>query len=309
MKNELRYYPLSAWLKERFGCRVFKVSLDGGFTCPNRDGAKGTGGCIYCETATLVPSAYAGDGAAIEEQLEAGIERMKRRYRADKVIAYFQMNSSTYAPVDALKKIYAPALDHPDVAGVAVSTRPDCVDQEVVELFGEMKRSRELWVELGLQSASDETLKAINRGHGVGEFTEAVERLGAAGVDVCAHIIIGLPGEGRKEVLKTAEFLSDLGVWGVKLHQLQVIKDTPLEEAFDRGAVRTLSLDEYASLVVEFLERTRPETVIHRLSGDAPERFIRAPRWGANKFQIRERVLEEMAERSSSQGAKCRKTW
>lgn len=281
------YLTLSDFLKSKFGEKVFKVSLDAGFTCPNRDGSKGTGGCIYCNSETLVPLSYTGEN--IKGQLLSGMEKVRKRHNANKFIAYFQINSNTYAPIDYLKKIYREAL-LPDIVGLAVSTRPDCVDDEVLDLLQELKKEHFLWLELGLQTANDSTLASVNRGHTAAEFRGAVERARLRDIDVCAHIIIGLPGETRDDMLATARFLAESRVWGVKFHQLQVLKDTPLLKLYEEGKIKTLSLDEYAAIVAESLTILPPSTIVHRLSGDAPLKYLVAPRWGANKFIVAEHI-------------------
>ena len=294
------YNPLSGYLKERFGCRVFKVSLDSGLTCPNRDGTNGRGGCTYCEPETLSVLGFK-PGASIKEQMTKEIEKVRARHKAERFIAYFQVNTGTHAPLEYLEKIWREALDTPGVAGLAVSTRPDCVGEDVMGLLSALKEKL-LWLELGLQSSSDDTLEHIGRGHTARDFADAVERAHIRGIQVCAHIIAGLPGEGADNVVQTARFLARLGVEGVKFHQLQVIKGTLLEKEYMEGKVSTLGLDEYARIVVECLRALPPETVIHRLSGEAPERYIVAPRWGANKFQISERILNLMDGMGSRQG-------
>lgn len=303
ISNEKPYLTLSAWLKRKFGRKVYKVMLDARLTCPNRDGVKGEGGCTYCEPETLVPRAYAGDNATVAEQLEVGIDKVRRRYGADAFIAYFQQGSNTYAPVAELERLYAPAVAHPEVAGLAVSTRPDCVPDPVLDLLAGIKERKHVWVELGLQSSNASTLGAINRGHTPEDFADAVERARARGLDVCAHVIAGLPGEGISELLDTVRFVSRLGVWGVKFHQLQVIRGTALAGAWDRGEFRVLTLEEYARAVVESLRILPPGVVVHRLSGEAPERFLVAPGWGANKFTIMERIEAIMAETGVRQGS------
>jgi len=297
------YNNLSSHLRKSFGCKVFKVTVDGGFTCPNRDATKGLGGCVYCEPSTLTPKEYGG--ANIRRQLEVGIEKVRRRHRAEKFMAYFQVNTNTYAPLETLERMYREAFGFPEVAGIAVSTRPDCVDDRVLDLLkGFMDEGKRLWLELGLQSANDETLRAVNRGHTAAEFEDAVARAHRRGIDVCAHVIVGLPGEGRDEVLDTMRFLARLKVWGVKFHQLQVIKGTELQRMYEEGKVRVLSLDEYAGLVVESLEVLPHDTIIHRLCGDVPSRYLVAPNWGANKFIIMERITALMRERNTFQGAR-----
>lgn len=294
------YNPLSDYLKARFGCRVFKVSLDPGLTCPNRDGTKAEGGCTYCEPETLSPLDFT-PGASITEQLLKEIEKVRARHKAEKFIAYFQVNTGTHAPVGYLERIWNEALKTPGVAGIAVSTRPDCAGEEVLALLSSL-REKLMWLELGLQSSCDVTLKRINRGHTARDFEDAAERAHARSIPVCAHIIAGLPGEEQDGVVRTARFLARIGVEGVKFHQMQVIKGTRLEQEYLEGRVATLTLDEYARLVVECLRSLPAETIIHRLSGEAPERYITAPRWGANKFQISARILDLMESMGARQG-------
>ncbi|MBI5971335.1 MAG: TIGR01212 family radical SAM protein [Deltaproteobacteria bacterium] len=297
------YNALSAHLKERYGCRVFKVSINAGFTCPNRDGAKGVDGCIYCESSALLPKGLPV-GLDVSSQLSAGIRYVRERHKADKFIAYFQINTNTYAPAPVLRGIYGPATAHPDVAAIAVSTRPDCLETDAIDVLSEIKRKKDLWLELGLQSASDATLERLNRLHTVKDFEEAAKRAMSAGIDVCGHVIIGLPGEGRDSVLNTVRFLNRVNVWGVKFHQLQILKGTALHALYEKGEVSPLALEEYADLVVDSLELLRPGTIVHRLCGDSPARFLDAPRWGANKFMIIERIKKLMAERRTWQGKK-----
>lgn len=294
------YNPLSGYLKARFGCKVFKVSLDAGLTCPNRDGTKGRGGCTYCEPETLAPLDFE-PGSSIKAQLAREMEKVRARHKAERFIAYFQINTGTHGPLEYLEKIWREALEVPGVAGLAISTRPDCVGEDVMALLSSLKEKL-LWLELGLQSSSDATLERSGRGHTASDFADAVERAHARSIPVCAHIIAGLPGEDAGAVVQTAVFLARLGVEGVKFHQLQVIKGTQLEKEYLEGKVATLGLDEYARLVVESLRKLPPETIIHRLSGEAPERYIAAPRWGANKFQISERILNLMESMGAHQG-------
>jgi len=302
MTSHKLYNPLSAHLKDRFGCRVYKVTIDAGLTCPNRDGSRGTGGCSYCVSSALLPKAYAS-GADVRGQLLEGIEYVRKRHRAEKFIAYFQLNTNTHGPLRELERLFREALI-PEVACLAISTRPDCLGDGVVGLLARMKKERPLWVELGLQSANDATLQRVNRGHTAGEFKEAATRAAEAGIDVCAHAIIGLPGEAREDIINTMRFIASLPVWGVKFHQLQVLRGTRLEEAWRRGEVETLSLDEYASLAAECLEELPSRIVVHRLCGDAPLRYIVAPKWGGGKFRIIEKITAALAERNSFQGAR-----
>lgn len=287
-------------MKARFGCKVFKVSLDAGLTCPNRDGSKGNGGCIYCSSASLKPKGAASKDIA--DQLAAGIDYIRKRHKAVKFIAYFQMNTGTYGPTEYLRGIYNEALSSKDVAGIAISTRPDCLSDETLDMLARLKGFKPLWLELGLQSANDSTLKALNRRHTVKDFECAVERSHRLGIDVCAHVILGLPGEDASEWLNTAQFLGGVKVWGVKFHQLQVLKGTALEEMYERGEVRLLGLDEYASAIVDCIEALPPAMVVHRLCGDAPAEHLVAPRWGVNKFIVMDRIRRLFEDRGAYQG-------
>lgn len=295
------YYALSDYMKARFGCKVFKVSLDAGLTCPNRDGKKGLGGCIYCSSASLKPKGAASKDIA--DQLASGIAYIRKRHKAARFIAYFQMNTGTYAPTEYLRGIYNEALTSPLVAGIAISTRPDCLSDETLELMERLKMFKPLWIELGLQSANDKTLEALNRRHTVRDFEDAVLRARTRGIDVCAHVILGLPGEDGADWINTARFLGGIKVWGVKFHQLQVMRGTPLEDAYERGEVRLMELDEYASAVVDCIEALPPAVVVHRLCGDAPLEHLVAPRWGVNKFMVMDKIRRLFEERGAYQGA------
>jgi len=290
------FQTLSTYLKDRYGQKVYKVALDAGLTCPNRDGSLGRGGCLYCNPDSLKPK----DPVSVTDisgQLVDGISRMRVRHTAKKFIAYFQSNTSTYAPLEVLEKIYNAAMDHEDVVGLAVSTRPDCLGEAVLDLLEGIKNKKSLWVELGLQSANNKTLKEMNRGHRVEDFLNAMRRCNERGINVCAHVILGLPGEVEADMLRTMEFLSVLGVWGVKFHQLQIMRDTPLFEAYKKGDIKTLGLEEYTWLVIRCLDALPPEVVVHRLCADTPDAFLVAPQWGLNKFMILERITRGIAEK------------
>jgi len=290
------FLTLSSYLKERYGEKVYKVAIDAGLTCPNRDGTRGRGGCLYCNPDSLKPKDPVST-ADIHGQLDDGMARMMIRYNARKFIAYFQSNTSTYAPVEFLEKIFSAALRHEDVVGLAVSTRPDCLGAPVLDLLQRISKTKNIWVELGLQSAKDETLRRMNRGHRAADFAAAMEACRARGIKVCAHVILGLPGEDEEDMLRTMEFLRAHGVWGVKFHQLQVMRGTPLLEEYEKGLVRTLGLEEYTWLVIRCLETLPRSVVVHRLLADTPEDFLVAPRWMPNKFMILERITRAMAEK------------
>ncbi|MBI5286066.1 MAG: TIGR01212 family radical SAM protein [Deltaproteobacteria bacterium] len=243
-------------------------------------------------------------GMGIKEQLERGMEYIRRRHKADRFIAYLQINTNTYAPLEALKGVYQEAIGHPDVVALAISTRPDCVDEGVIELLSELSKEKYLWLELGLQSSRDKTLELINRGHTVKDFVDAVKMTKEKNIPVCAHIILGLPGETQNDMLDTARFLAGLNIWGIKIHNIQVHKGTELEEMYNKGGFQPLGLDEYIELVVDILEVLPPGMVIHRLCGDTPRRFLVAPEWGVNKGLVLERIHQLMEERKTYQGAK-----
>ncbi len=290
-----RYRPLSAHLRARFGGRVQRVVLAGGFTCPNRDGTKGRGGCTFCSAVSM--TAPHVDAQDVSTQLAQGIERMSRRYGAEKFLAYFNDFSATYAPVDRLEALYSAALDHPGVVGLALGTRPDCLPDEVLSLLAELNEKTYLWVELGLQSASNETLQAINRGHDVAQFTEATHKLAEHNIAVCAHVILGLPGEGPAEFSKTAELIASLPLAGIKFHNLHVLRHSALERQYRQGLVTVPDRNQYIEALLDFLEHIPGHLVVHRLAADAPADHLLAPDWMKDKntvlTQIRSRLVTE----------------
>jgi radical SAM protein (TIGR01212 family) len=295
------YRLFSAHLKERFGMRVHKISVDAGFGCPNRGGSRDLPGCLFCDPG--------GSGAVgidrrlgVAEQLELGKEVMTRKYHAGKFLAYFQPFSNTHAPPDRLRSLYDEALAVPDVVGLAVGTRPDCVDDAVCELLAEYHRRTYFWLELGLQSRHDRTLVRLRRGHDYACFLRAYAAAKARGLRVCVHVIIGLPGEGRAELLATAAELARLQVDGVKLHLLHVLDGTPLGELYCRGEIEVLDQAGYVGLVADVLERLPATTLIHRLTGDGPRAALLAPLWSLNKWEVLNAIDAELARRGSVQG-------
>jgi len=300
----LPYLDLNSWLRQRFGERVQKVTLDAGLTCPNRDGRVGVGGCLYCNARGSGTGAF-GQGLSIKGQLAQGIERLARRYGAAKFIAYLQSFSNTYAPLARLEAIYREALAHPQVVGLAVGTRPDCLADEVLDLLADLARDRLVWLELGLQSAHDETLGRLNRGHDVACFTNAVHRAAGKRLPVVAHVILGLPGEGREHMLATARYLAGLPIAGVKLHLLYIIKGSGIEALYRQGDYEPLTAEAYVSLVVDFLELLPPHLVIHRLTGDPHPEELVAPAWCRDKSRVLAHIREEFTRRGSWQGRLC----
>ena len=296
-----RYNSFNQTLRQVFQARVYKVGLRADFTCPNRDGAVAVGGCIYCNNASHTPLTYRAR-TSIREQMEQGIEALAKRHRAERFIAYFQSYSNTYGSAAKLERLYREALGLPGVVGLSISTRPDCLPDDVLDLLRDLARETYLWLELGLESMHDKTLEWVNRGHGVAHFQDAVARAKARGLRVCAHVILGFPTETREEMLETPDFLARLGVDGVKLHNLHVIKNTVLEKLYRRGEFSLLSREETISLVVDFLERLSPAVVIHRLTGETYRALTVAPAWSPNKIGMHTEILRALQARDTWQG-------
>jgi radical SAM protein (TIGR01212 family) len=296
-----RYNDLNSYLRGLFGCRVQKITLDAGLGCPNRDGAIATGGCIYCNSRGSGTGAH-GRGLSITAQLESGKAAMARRYHAEKFIAYFQSFSNTYAPVERLKALYEEALGVEGVVGLFIGTRPDCVPDAVLNLLQEIARRSLVWIEYGLQSAREVTLTAINRGHDVACFLRALEATQRRGIKVCAHVILGLPGESGADARFTADTLAAAGVDGVKIHNLYVIKGTRLEALFRSGGYRCLEQQEYVDQVVEMLERLPARTVVQRLTGDPHPEELAAPSWSRDKAGTLKAIHAALERRDTWQG-------
>ena len=306
LKTVLRYRSLSSYLRERFGERVQKVSIDAGFTCPNRDGTKAGGGCTFCNNQGFSPPTRV-EPRELAEQLRQGISFLRHRTRARKFLAYFQAFTNTYAPVEVLRERYDVIREFPEVVGLVIGTRPDCVPEETLDLIAEYAESYHVWVEYGLQSASDRTLELINRAHTVADFTDAVgrtRRRAREGLDlhICAHVILGLPGETREDMLHTARFAAALPLDGIKIHLLHVLRGTPLETQYRRGEFRLFEMEEFAELVCDFLELLPPDMVIQRLTGEAPEEFLVAPKWCLDKKQVLAAIHSALETRDTYQG-------
>jgi radical SAM protein (TIGR01212 family) len=301
--RERRYYAFSRFLRDRLGAKVYRVTIDAGFTCPNVDGTVAVGGCVYCDNRSFSPNRRL-PRSTISEQVRRGIEILQTRYHADKFLAYFQAATNTYAPAAKLKKLYDEALEHPQVVGLAIGTRPDCVPDDVLDLIESYARERYVCLELGLQTIHDRSLDWMNRGHHFDAFVDAVQRCQGRGLDLCTHVILGLPGESLEDMLATADALANLPVNAVKIHNLHVVKDTPLEKMYERGKARMFERDEYVQVVCDFLERLRPDMVIHRLSGDAPPDYLIAPMWCLDKPGLLRAIHDELERRDSWQGKK-----
>jgi radical SAM protein (TIGR01212 family) len=295
------YRSFNSYLREIFGCRVQKISVDAGLTCPNRDGTLSYGGCIYCNQRGSGTGAFER-ALSIREQLEMGKARLAKRYKAKKFIAYFQSFSNTYGPLATLKLFYEEALSVSDIVGLSLGTRPDCAPDEVLDYLKELSREHLIWVEYGLQSSNDATLIRINRGHTVEAFLDAVSRSRARNLPICVHIILGLPGESREDMLETARFLACQDIQAVKIHLLYVILGTPLEEWYRTGGFQCLSLDEYISIVAEFLSLLPSRFIIQRLTGDPHPRELAAPAWALEKQRNLRAIHDHMRNHGLYQG-------
>jgi uncharacterized protein len=295
------YRDYNTYLRELFGCRVHKITVDSGLTCPNRDGSRGYGGCIYCNAKGSGTGAFQ-KGLTISEQIQDGKAFLGRRYKAKKFLAYFQSFTNTYAPFPLLKSLYAEALQDEDVVGLTIGTRPDCVSDELLDHLSQIASSHLVWLEYGLQSSNDETLKRIRRGHTVEDFKETVRRTRARNIPICAHVILGLPGEGRKEMLETARFIASGDIQAVKIHLLYVIYGTVLEEWYRGGEYSCLTREEYTSIVGEFLSLLPPDMIVQRLTGDPHPEELVAPQWAMEKHKNIECIRNYLVDNGLYQG-------
>lgn len=298
---DLRINSYGWYLRKRFGCRVSKVNVDAGFTCPNRDGSRGHGGCIYCDNSSFSPGATQSS-IPIEEQMAAGMDYHRRRLGSEKFIIYFQKYTNTYGQLQHLADLYSRALSHEDVVGISIGTRPDTITAEVAELLADIARTRYVCLELGLQSMNDAILQQINRGHTLEEYIGAVRLLSGKGMDICTHLIYGFPGESRQSFLRTAELLGGLGINSVKLHQLHAVKGTRLADLYLKGEFVPIERAEYVAAACDFLERLPQNITIQRLYGSAPLEIRVAPNWDLKNNQMWYAVLNELKARDSWQG-------
>ena len=296
-----RVNTLGQDLLRRHGERVHKLAIHAGFTCPNRDGTKGRGGCTFCNNVSFSP--YARREPDVAAQIDAGRRVLARRTGARRFIAYFQAYTNTYGDVERLRRLYDQALAQPGVIGLSVGTRPDCVPDAVLDLLaGYRDQGHEVWLELGLQSAFDETLARVNRGHGFAEYRDAVARARARGLQLCTHLIVGLPGEAPGDSLESLERVLALGVEGLKIHPLHVVRHTLLANQWRRGGYRPLELDDYVETVVEMVRRTPPRVIFHRLTGTAAADILLAPRWCSRKWQVLNAISNRLEALDARQG-------
>ncbi|MCA1793713.1 MAG: TIGR01212 family radical SAM protein [Desulfotignum sp.] len=303
MEKKKRYTDYNSYLREIFGERVQKIAVDAGLTCPNRDGTLSAQGCIYCNARGSGTGAFAM-GMGIKEQIEAGKIPMIKKYKAQKFLAYFQSYSNTYTSVEHMGQMYDAALSCKGVVGMAVGTRPDCIDDEKLDLIESYTKNYLVWLEYGLQSVHDATLQRINRGHGFAQFLHAVGMTRGRGINICAHVILGLPGENREMMLETARQLAQIGINGIKLHLLYVVKGTPLDRMFLAGQYRPMEQRQYVETVCDFLELLPKEIVIQRITGDPHGSELRAPAWAGRYRETFNLIQQTLEQRSSFQGRK-----
>ena len=302
MLTERPYNDYYNYLKGRFGAVTYKVSVDGGFTCPNIDGTVAEGGCTYCNNRSFVPK-YLNRGDSIRDQIRQGVESQRKRYKAERFLAYFQAYSNTYDSVDRLEECYREALAHPDISGLVLGTRADCLPEPVIALLETLARECYVAVEIGIESVYDTTLKRINRGHGFAAVTDAMSRLSGRGIHIGAHLIFGFPGEGRHHWLDTARVVSELPLEYLKLHHLQVVKGTALAREYFDNPFRVFTFLDWVELVSDFLERLRPDIAIARMSGSAPPQLLIVPRWGRKKHpEVKQLVKQTLLDRGTRQG-------
>ncbi len=295
------YYSLDAYLKETFGEKVYKLSLDGGMTCPNRDGTCGERGCIFCSAGGS--GDFAGDRhKSITEQIREQKVLLQTKRPVHKFIAYFQAYTNTYAPVEYLEKIFREAIADEEVVVLSIGTRPDCLDEDILTMLEELNRIKPVWIELGLQTMHEKTAEYIRRGYPLSCFERAVEELDKRGIPVIVHTILGLPGEGREEVFQTMEYLNKQPISGIKLQLLHVLSDTDLAADYEAGKFEVLNQDEYLSLVIGCLQRLRPDLVIHRVTGDGPRELLIAPKWSQAKRTVLNELHHRMKEENARQG-------
>ena len=304
MQGGERYNSISNFLKSEFGRKTVKLSIDAGFTCPNRDGSKGYGGCAFCSGGGSgeLAASMTGDSASVSASITEQIGRLSEKWPDACYLAYFQSFTNTYAPVDVLRERFYAALDDPRISGIAIATRPDCLGNDVLDLLEEINRSHFMWVELGLQSIHDSTLKAMNTCYTVSDYDRAAAALAERGIRVVTHLILGLPGETQEMMLQSLKHVCSRQVFGIKLHLMNIIKTSPLYETMP-DYVPFGSIEEYVDLVVRCLEIIPPEVTIHRLTGDVPRKLLVSPEWSYKKRTILNAINRELALRGTYQGS------
>lgn len=291
----MEYLSFNKYLKDKFGQKVYKISLDGGFTCPNRDGKTGTRGCVFCS------KGGSGDFAenremSITEQIESGKKKVEKKIKSGKYIAYFQAFTNTYAPVETLRQKYEEAINHPDIVALSIATRPDCLGDDVLRLLDEMNKIKPVFVELGLQTIHQKSAKYIRRGYDLSVYDKAVRDLKKIGVNVVVHVILGLPNESENDMLETVKYVCESGANGIKLQLLHVIDGTDLAKDYEKGLFKTLEFDEYVNLIVKCVKIIPKDIVIHRLTGDGAKKDLIAPLWSADKKRVLNAINKALRE-------------
>ena len=290
----MKYTTLNSYLKKRFGCKVYKISLDCGFTCPNRDGTLSIGGCIFCSKGGSGDFAQSRE-LSVTEQIESGKLKLQNKIKDGKYIAYFQAFTNTYADVETLRTLFIQAINHPDIVAISVATRPDCLEQEKVELLGELNKIKPVFVELGLQTTNETTAEYINRGYKLSVYDDAVKRLHHKDINVVTHIILGLPGESVDDMLSSVKYVCEK-TDGIKLQLLHVLKGTPLEEEYNKHKFEVLTFEEYIDIIYKCVEIIPPSVVIHRLTGDGAKKDLIAPLWSADKKRVINAINKKLNE-------------
>lgn len=299
--NNDRFYKLNTFLKEKFNGKIYKVSLDGGFTCPNRDGKISYKGCLFCSDKGS--GEFAGNRKkSITEQIDEQIDFMKDKVQDKKVIAYFQNFTNTYADVEYLRKIYYEALSHDRVVGIAIATRPDCLDDDIIDLLNEINKKHFLWIELGLQTKNDEIAKIINRGYKTEKYIKVCKILNEKKIKFVTHMIVGLPYEKKKDLYETINLINSVNSWGIKIHLLYILKNSNLLKYYQENPFKIYNKEEYENTIIELLERLSPDIVIHRLTGDAKKDELFEPLWSLDKRSILNSIEKKMKILDTSQG-------
>lgn len=296
-----RYHSLNYFLRNKFGQKVYKISLDAGFSCPNRDGKISTGGCLFCSERGS--GDFAGDrNFSIHKQFEDIEEMMHKKWKNGKYIAYFQAYTNTYAPINVLKQKYTEALNEKDVVALAIATRPDCLEDEVLDLLEEINKEYYVWVELGLQTTNEKSAKLINRGYTLDVFEDAIKRLKERNIDFVVHTIFGLPGESKTDMLKTVEYVAHCGARGIKFHLLHLMKETPLVKLYEDGRLVFMEQDEYIDVICKSIAMLPQDMVVHRLTGDAPRNLLIGPMWSLKKWEVLNAIDKAMIDNDVYQG-------
>lgn len=299
--GDKRYHSLNYFLREKFKCKVYKIPLDAGFSCPNRDGTVSFGGCIFCGESGS--GDFAGDRLlSIHEQFDAIKKIMNKKWKNGKYIAYFQAYTNTYAPIEVLRQKYSEAIREEGVVALAIATRPDCLEEEVLDLLSEIKEKIYLWIELGFQTSNDKTAEIINRGYKKDVFEDAVRRLGNRGIDVVCHVIFGLPGESHEDMIETVKYISKFGLQGIKFHMLYLLKNTPLEKLYNDGVLKFMDEEEYVGLICRAISILPPEMIVHRLTGDAPRELLIGPLWSLKKWEVLNLIDKTLEKENLYQG-------